>query len=240
MSGRDEGTESEGTLRLEPRTRIALVRHGMTDWNQAGRLQGRTDVPLNDAGRVQAAQAAAALEGERWSAIYSSPLIRARETAAIIGRRLGLSPQTVPGLIERDYGPLEGLTRAEIERRYPDRARQPAPPGVEPPEQVRARAEASLRTLARQHGGEGIVVVSHGAWINALLYEISGGTMGTGITNLANGGISYLYWSDSKGWSIETVNITRHLALVHGMTDQATENRKAAGGRRKGKGQPRG
>ncbi len=200
-------------------TRVALIRHGMTDWNIAGKLQGRTNVPLNDVGRHQAKQTAEALRTEPWDALYTSPLARAYETAEIIGGILKLPPQVVSDLTERNFGHLEGLTRDELNRAYPDRAHV-VPDGVEPPEALRTRAETCLRRLAGAHPGGGVVVISHGAWINAFLYRASGGRHGTGVTNLSNGGITRIEFDPKFGWKILAVNLTAHLDYIHGITDR--------------------
>ena len=97
-------------------TTLLLVRHGETDWNAEGRLQGHTDTPLNDYGRRQARTLADELAGEPIDAVYSSDLARARETAEIVGGRLGLTVVVDPGLREKNWGSWEGLTPAERER----------------------------------------------------------------------------------------------------------------------------
>jgi uncharacterized phosphatase len=91
-------------------TTFALVRHGQTDWNAQRRLQGSTDIPLNDVGRGQARDAVAVLSGYEWDAIVSSPLSRAAETADLIAAGLGLQvARRVSDLAERSFGPAEGL-----------------------------------------------------------------------------------------------------------------------------------
>jgi len=97
-------------------TTLLLVRHGETDWNADGRLQGQTDRPLSDYGRRQARKLAGELEGEELEAIYSSDLARARETAEIVGERLGLPVELDPELREKDWGTWEGLTAVERDR----------------------------------------------------------------------------------------------------------------------------
>lgn len=87
---------------------LVLVRHGETEWMERGRLHGRLDSPLSPTGRRHAELAAARLRGEQFQAMYSSPLGRAMETAAILGRAVGLTPQPVDGLAELDFGWLEG------------------------------------------------------------------------------------------------------------------------------------
>ena len=135
-------------------TTLLLVRHGETDWNAEGRLQGQTDRPLNDFGRRQAQQLAEQLGGEEFEAIYSSDLARARETAEIIGRRLGLPVELDPDLREKDWGNWEGLTAVERDR-------------VEfVGESTQAHQGRMLRALARlsaQHpDGATVLVVTHG------------------------------------------------------------------------------
>ena len=97
-------------------TTLLLVRHGETDWNADGRLQGQTDRPLNDYGRGQARQLATELADGELEAIYSSDLSRARETAEIVGERLGLPVALDSDLREKDWGTWEGLTAAERDR----------------------------------------------------------------------------------------------------------------------------
>ena len=100
--------------------RLLLVRHGETDWNAAGRIQGCTDTPLNARGRAQAAALAEKLRSsERAEALYTSPLRRAAETAEIIGSALGLRPEPVEALREISFGVWEGCSWAEIQRRWP-------------------------------------------------------------------------------------------------------------------------
>jgi 2,3-bisphosphoglycerate-dependent phosphoglycerate mutase len=135
-------------------TTLLLVRHGETDWNADGRLQGHTDRPLSDFGRRQARRLAEELEGEELQAIYSSDLARARETAEIVGERLGLPVELDPDLREKDWGNWEGLTAVERDR-------------VEfVGESTGAHQERTLRALrliAERHPGDGrVLVVTHG------------------------------------------------------------------------------
>jgi len=162
-------------------TELYLVRHGETDWNAARRIQGRTDIPLNDTGRAQARQAAELLARRRWDAVYSSPLERAHETARIIAERLGLDDVTdVEAFVERDYGEAEGMGFDELEARYPEGVRAP---GQETREQVAARVVPALLALAEQHPGERLVIVSHGGAIRSVLQTAEPGTHHPRITN---------------------------------------------------------
>jgi probable phosphoglycerate mutase len=135
-------------------TTLLLVRHGETDWNAAGRLQGQTDRPLTDFGRSQARQVAAELDGERFEAIYSSDLARARETAHILGEQLGLAVALDPGLREKDWGTWEGLTAVERDR---------VEFVGESTEAHRDRILGALRRISERHPGDGrVLVVTHG------------------------------------------------------------------------------
>ncbi|RGE20306.1 histidine phosphatase family protein [Leucobacter sp. wl10] len=155
--------------RSHPRT-LALVRHGETDWNLAGRIQGRTEVPLNTTGRAQAAATAALLRGAgRWHGLVSSPMLRAIETAEILSESLELgSPVIDEALWERDFGLAEGLAVEEAHARWP---------GLEVPgaESLEALAERSSNAVLRLlDEAPGSVVVAHGALIRSGLTRITG------------------------------------------------------------------
>jgi len=101
---------------------IYLIRHGETDWNSERRFQGQTDIPLNKKGKLQANLLAQRIfnEGVRFSALYSSDLARAKETAEIIASYHNLQVGLINGLRERFFGNLQGVTIDEIKRDYPD------------------------------------------------------------------------------------------------------------------------
>jgi broad specificity phosphatase PhoE len=135
-------------------TTLLLVRHGETDWNAEGRLQGHTDRPLSDYGRRQAQQLAGELEDEELEAIYSSDLARARETAEIVGERLGLPVVLDPDLREKDWGTWEGLNAVERDR---------VEFVGETTEAHQERMLRALRRIAERHPGDGrVLVVTHG------------------------------------------------------------------------------
>lgn len=152
-------------------TLFHLVRHGETDWNRARRIQGRTDIPLNDLGREQAGAAARYLRGLPVDRVVASSLSRAAETGSIIAEALGLpAPALRDDLVEREYGEAEGLTVFEVDERYP--AGQDVP-GRELPERVVERVAAALAELAAAHPDESIVVATHGAVIRAMITAVS-------------------------------------------------------------------
>lgn len=149
---------------------IALVRHGETDWNINRRLQGRTDIPLNTTGQAQAGATAELLRefGENeWTAVASSPLGRAVETAEIIGTALALpAPSIDDALIERHFGEAEGLLVADAQERWPELN----VPGAETTSDVATRsATAFARWL---EAAPGTIVVAHGAMLRLGLSEL--------------------------------------------------------------------
>ncbi len=149
---------------------IALVRHGQTDWNKTLRMQGTSDVPLNETGRAQALEAAVLLADEPWTTIVSSTLSRAAVTADIIAERLGLEvAERDPGLIERAYGEVEGLTKAEAVERFGTEW-----PGEEPYEALQERAVRAVDDVARRHPVEHLVIVTHGTFIRAFADAVTG------------------------------------------------------------------
>jgi probable phosphoglycerate mutase len=162
-------------------TSLYLVRHGETDWNSQRRIQGNTDIPLNDTGRRQASTTAHLLARREWDAIFSSPLSRAFETASIISSALGMRlPQAIPAVVERNYGEAEGLDWAEIEAQFPG---DTVVPGRETHEQVASRVIPALVELAQQHPGQALIVVSHGGVIRSVLNAVDPQTRHGSITN---------------------------------------------------------
>jgi broad specificity phosphatase PhoE len=157
-------------------TRILLVRHGESEWNASGRWQGWADSPLSDLGRRQAFEAAAAVGSV--DAIVASDLERATQTALIISEAIGTGPVlTEPGLRERDVGEWTGLTRDEIEARWPGaldewrRGQLLAPPGGERNEDILARFEGALRRIGSECDGGEVLAVSHGGVMRLLERE---------------------------------------------------------------------
>jgi 2,3-bisphosphoglycerate-dependent phosphoglycerate mutase len=199
-------------------TRILLVRHGETDWNASGRIQGHSDTPLNAAGRLQARRAAQRLAREPIRALYSSDLARAFETAAIIGAPLGLTVVASPQLRERRYGEWEGLTSAEIQAHYPEqfaiwRARSTdfAPPQGETRNEILTRALAELQTIARRHVREMVVVVSHGGLCYVLINHILGSVDGDRREFTIGNASIYTLDVTRDQWSVISMNETAHL-----------------------------
>jgi len=150
-------------------TTILLARHGETEWNRIGRYQGWADPTLNETGREQARSLAAQLRSTPIDAVYSSDLRRAHETAEIVAEPHGVPVVVEPGLREVNVGEWSGLTRAEVERRFPGGER----PGGETREQHAARVLAAAERIARAHPGERVLLVSHGGTMRALRMHVS-------------------------------------------------------------------
>lgn len=161
--------------------RLILVRHGETAWNAQRCYQGRTDVPLNEAGRRQAAALAQRLVREEIHVVCASDLQRAWETARAIAASHGLPLCSEPRLREMSFGDWEGLTYQDIQRRYPqaliDWEADPlnsAPPGGETLAQVAARAESVLDDLFGRHQDRTVLLVTHSGLLRVLLCLVLG------------------------------------------------------------------
>ena len=188
-------------------TVLTLIRHGETDWNLARRIQGSTDIPLNETGRAQARAAGIALREGRDAAtpvtVVSSDLSRARETAAIIAAELGAAtPRVYPGLRERAYGEAEGLDVDELFRRWG--GWNIDVPGAEPWPALRKRALPALAHAVRDHrratgpGEASLVVVAHGGLIRELIRHASGGELPGEGERLANGSAHELLYERDR------------------------------------------
>lgn len=187
--------------------RLLLARHGETEWNAVGRLQGHTDIPLNERGRTQARELAASLSEHAIARVVTSDLVRARETGAIVAAALGLAPpHVVPELRERRFGVFEGLTRDECMQRYPEawqawHARTGVPDGAEPLDGAVARMHAALEALLSD-GSPPVLVVSHGGIMRLWLAEITAAP----VPPLANGAT---YLIDHDGARFIASELTR-------------------------------
>jgi broad specificity phosphatase PhoE len=166
-------------------TRLILIRHGETDWNIEGRWQGQIDVALNARGQKQveemAQQLVGCVEADGLSAIYSSDLARARQTARALARMTGLPLYLDERLREIHQGEWQGLLVSEIQGRYAEefkkRKTNPlsvAPPGGETARQVQERVIQATEEILSQHHGETVAVVSHGFAIAVILTHYRG------------------------------------------------------------------
>jgi broad specificity phosphatase PhoE len=150
-------------------TTLFLARHGETDWNRELRIQGSSDIELNDLGRAQARALAQELEHVELDAIYASDLSRARATAEVVAASHGLAVRFDPRLRERSFGSWEGLTREDIAV-LPEGSRHDG----ETDDEVRERVVEAVQAIADEHPGETVLVVSHGGALNTLWHHALG------------------------------------------------------------------
>lgn len=188
-------------------TVIGLIRHGVTDWNQQGRMQGQKDIPLNDEGRKQAMLLGKRLAEEQWDFIYTSSMIRARETADIIARAMGI---TVSGaddrLRERTFGRVDGTTEAERIETWGPKWRE-LDHGGEAEADVFRRSFEFLEEIGVQHEGKKVLVVTHGAVIAIILRTLFSGLRDEPLRNTC---VNVLY-KDGEKWGYHLLNCTKHL-----------------------------
>ena len=183
-----------------PLTTFALVRHGQTDWNAERRLQGSTDIPLNDVGRGQARDAVAILAPYEWDAIVSSPLSRAAETADLIAEGLGLTvARRVPELTERSFGPAEGMQAGpELEAlRIPGGFK-----GAESEDEAADRGLSAVEALAEDYRGQRVLVVTHGTLLRVSLSRAIGRALGS----VDNAALNLAHHHAVDGWKLEYFN----------------------------------
>jgi broad specificity phosphatase PhoE len=162
-------------------TNIYLVRHGQTAWNKEEIFRGRSDVPLNDTGLREAELAAEFFRGLEIRAIYSSPLLRASQTAGKIAAVLSLKVEPLEGIIDMSFGVWEGRPLREVEasdgeryllwREEPHRLKLP---GGESLDEVRERSMAVVETVIRKHAEEAVIMVTHRVINKVILCAILG------------------------------------------------------------------
>ena len=211
---------------MPERQELLLIRHGQSTANASGVWQGQMEFPLSEEGRRQARSVGRALAGERFDAIYSSPLGRALETAEIIVREAGFPGEVVPieGLTERRGGTLEGTTHAEREERNPELVKK----FLELPEDERwtlvgaetlHRFERAISEIRARHvtGGR-VVVVSHGGVMRAFLRDRFGPGILSGTERAPNASITRLEWgADNRPRLLELAS-TDHLSPGPGVS----------------------
>lgn len=199
-------------------TRFCLVRHGETDWNALCRIQGHTDIDLNDQGRRQAGLAGRALVDAGIAALYSSDLQRAWNTAAIIGRHLALEPRPVPQLRERNYGFFEGMTYTDARQQYPAEfaryERRDPLYDFETGESLEAmldRVSRALLQILAAHPGETVAVVVHGGVLDVVWRFVHDLPLHHKRDfAIPNAGLNWIC-HDGQQWRIEAWAQTQHL-----------------------------
>lgn len=175
--------------------KIFLIRHGQTDWNIQGRFQGREDIPLNEAGILQAEECGKALKGEPFKAVITSPLKRASKTAQIIAEIVAVKQIIIENqIIERDFSKVSGMTPNEREAFYASGEKD----DKEPWEKLSGRMISCLKRYGEQYHHNNIIMVSHGASINSVLSVLSEGKTGTGKILLKNTCINIINYESGK------------------------------------------
>ena len=188
---------------------IYIIRHGQTEKNKANVLQGRSDISLNDTGRQQAVEAKLKFDarGIRFNKVFTSPLIRAVQTAEIIAEGV---PQTVDGrLIEMDYGPYEGMDlrfpAPEVLEFFKDFVHNPAPEGMEPLQDVVTRLGAFLEDIRREAECGNILISTHAIAMKGALEYLTPDSHGSYWSKYV--GNCAVYCADvtpDRGWSVPT------------------------------------
>lgn len=193
-------------------TQLYLIRHGQTDWNLEGRVQGQTDVPLSRIGELQAEELAERLGDLQLSAIISSPLARTRQTAEPLALRHGLAVRFDTRLMEQDWGRYEGLRWRDAAEEFPDAEermlRDPlntAPPEGETLKEVAERMRAALSDVV-QIGGS-VAVVSHGGALRAGLHALLGTGLSTALRyHFDNASVSLVETDPQRGVIVHYIN----------------------------------
>jgi probable phosphoglycerate mutase len=189
-------------------TRIGWVRHGITEWNQLGKIQGVTDIPLSAEGIQQARSLANRLarEAGQWNGIYCSDLQRALQTAEILAERLGIPLIKDSRLRERSFGQAEGTTEAERLSLWGADWRRLVP-DQESDEIIRARGNEFVDELLEKHSGEAWLVVTHGSFLARMLQSLCTDLDDSHLLNMS----LTILERQQEGWLPLLHNCTRHL-----------------------------
>src|SRR5436190_3924667 len=213
--------------------RIYLVRHGRTVMNAEVRFRGRLEVPLDAVGRAEALATARQLSGAGLSAVYTSPLARAREVAMAVAAAATLERvDDHEGLNNLDYGVWEGLTKEECAAHDPDAFRlyaeapeQAACPDGEALAGAADRMVEALHDICRRHPKQSVVAVSHGAMVRLAVLRIAGPTIGDWQFKLSTGSATVIDYADGKLRIASALN--RHLPDPHKAAAGTVDSEKA-------------
>ncbi len=199
-------------------TRICIIRHGETDWNVEKRIQGHTDIPLNENGRAQALAMAFNAAHQRFQAIYSSDLARAQETARVLAQREGLEVKLLPQLRERHFGVFQGITAAQGAGLYPAAyahyVARDLEYDFETGESLRGfsdRVTDGIDWLLRHHSGQTIAAVSHSGVLDVVYRRATGRPLHTPRDfTIPNCALNWFHF-DGLGWHLEAWGDRHHL-----------------------------
>ena len=170
--------------------RICIIRHGETDWNNLGKIQGREDISLNDVGVAQIKETIKYLKNYKWEAIITSPLSRAKMSAQLIANEIGrIKIYEEADLMERNYGKASGMTLEETKKTFPDGKW----PGVESKDELQSRTVGALLKYSTLYDDEdNIIIISHGSAINSILTYLNKNELNSEKITLRNACISLL------------------------------------------------
>ena len=207
--------------------RLILIRHGESEANARGIIQGRLDFGLSELGRLQAQRVAERLGNENIARLVTSPLLRAAQTADVIGAGRGLIPLAEPALMEYDAGEISGLTGEEIRKRHPEvvatyaRGERPRFAGEEGRGVFTKRLADVLARLTSGPEGETTVAVAHGGVVGAVCHLLIGLDLNRpGIFQVANCSLTVVGRERSGRLAIRSHNDVCHLAGIVTTPDQ--------------------
>lgn len=183
------------------------MRHGETEWNALGKIQGRTDIPLNETGKRQAEESGEFLSSSTWDVLITSPLKRAKQTAEIINTYLNIPLIEMNEFVERFFGDAEGMTLEERIAAFPDKNY----PNQEDRATLEKRVMAGLYKINQQYPNGKVLLVAHGAVIHTILSIISEDEIDFRKTPLLNACISNIHFQQEK-WGIKDFNQVTHLS----------------------------
>jgi probable phosphoglycerate mutase len=213
---------------MSEHTHLILIRHGQSEGNAERRFGGHTSTPLSALGRQQARATAEALATEKFTAIYSSDLARAVETAEPLGQLTGLEIQTSESFRERSVGVMEGLTFEDAAAKYPEQYQallrrdfEHVLMGGESYRQTLDRAARKLDEVIARHKGGRIAVVSHTGTICILVLHLMGALDSPELKPVwigsSNCGMARFDLRDDGFLRVEAINDTRHLTGLSGL-----------------------
>lgn len=202
-------------------TKLILVRHGSTEWNEKKLMQGKTDIPLSQEGKKQAIKLRKRFQDEQLDVIYSSELRRAKQTAKEVAKEHEIKVIEHPFLNEVSYGAWEGITYEEVKKRFPeevtrrgkDKFSYAPPKGGESPKSLQKRLINFMKEIVKKYGGQTILVVCHNGVKRMLLGTLLGWSEKKIMeTRLNNTSVSILHVEKSRS-KMELFNCTKHLEL---------------------------
>jgi 2,3-bisphosphoglycerate-dependent phosphoglycerate mutase len=189
-------------------TTLGLIRHGSTAWNKEGRIQGSSDIPLDQGGLNEASLLAERLSSEEWDILYASPLLRARQTAEVVASRLGIGEIHFDSrLREVSFGQIEGTIESERIAKWGSEWRN-LDLGFEKNEDVLERGLAAFAEIEASHPDKNVLIVSHGAFIRKILLRLVPGLEKEAPLN--NTAVTIITQSNEV-WECGLYNCTKHL-----------------------------